>query len=587
MNLSTLPFFVGLDRAAINDILKQMRPSFFEEGDHICDEGDVGDRMFIIERGLVEVIVGQDQKVVNVIRPGDVVGEMAVLTDEPRSATLIAAMPTLVLELDRAGFADAIGRFPRILLNLTRMLVERQRRTNLRLLEKESRAELVGIVLGHASNLRHVAGAIIDAVRRSTPRTVRIVDVTNALAVEKEKFTETSPLAAIGIVESLRAAAALILVVVHCDQTDVGVLLRYLDRVFVLGDEADVYRSAPALTGVRDVQILLTGTHMLPPTEPLCGFRIAKAIDDADSGQAIAWVGRHITRTKLGLALGAGGAKGFAHIGVLDALHRAGYLPDFVAGSSIGALVSGLFGMDGTIGRLEELLHDIWRPEHVAELATLSPHGISVGMSAVLDGVLDLVRDLTIEQLKIPTAIMSADLQHGEPVSFERGILYEALRAALAVPGLLPPFEKNGRRLVDAVCLTPVPTTLLREMGADIVIAVNLLHRKVVKPMPSELPEIRRPPQRDAPIDPVIETLMMLQTDTSIRNAREADVVLTPRFAPSSWRDFSLAALFQEAGREAAEGQLARLRELACPWHRGGTHGQVPAAGSPPISVPV
>jgi hypothetical protein len=103
-------------------------------------------------------------------------------------------------------------------------------------------------------------------------------------------------------------------------------------------------------------------------------------------------------------------------------------------------------------------------------------------------------------------------------------------------------------------------------MGADIVISVNLLSRPTLTAWSTEappMPAYKR--KRTQVVDPVIETLMMLQIDTSIRNAAQADLVLTPGFPSSSWRDFSLAELFREAGQAVAEAELARLAEVAKP----------------------
>jgi NTE family protein len=168
--------------------------------------------------------------------------------------------------------------------------------------------------------------------------------------------------------------------------------------------------------------------------------------------------------------------------------------------------------------------------------------------------------------LCLPLRVLTADLHEGEPVPLDNWPVHEAIRAGLSIPGLVLPYRHGPQRLVDAVCLTPVPASFVREMGADIVISVNLLSRQTLTAWPSEappMPTYKR--KRTQVVDPVIETLMMLQTDTSIRNAAQADIVLTPGFPPSSWRDFSLAELFREAGRAVAEAELARLSEVAKP----------------------
>jgi NTE family protein len=157
-------------------------------------------------------------------------------------------------------------------------------------------------------------------------------------------------------------------------------------------------------------------------------------------------------------------------------------------------------------------------------------------------------------------SVVTADLAAGEPLALRAEPVREAIRAALAIPGLAPPYRHGSRRLVDAVCLTPVPAQCVRDMGADIVVAVNLLSRQSLVDWPREAPPMPAWRRRGAAhLDPVVETLMMLQIDASIRSAAAADIVVTPRFVPSSWRDFHLAELFREAGRAAAEAVLPRL----------------------------
>jgi NTE family protein len=289
-------------------------------------------------------------------------------------------------------------------------------------------------------------------------------------------------------------------------------------------------------------------------------FRTVRTLREGGIADDAGWVARHLTRTKLGLALGAGGAKGFAHVGVIDVLERAGHAVDFVAGSSLGALVGALMGLRTDAGEVERQLKQIWSPDNVNLLPNLSPDGVSVGLGRVLEAVKAHFGDRSMTDLSLPVSVVVADLEAGEPIPLRDWPVHQAIRAALSIPGLAPPYRHGARRLVDAVCLTPVPARFVRDMGADIVVSVNLLSRQARTAWPSEappMPAYRR--ERSASLDPVVETLMMLQIDASIRSAAEADLVLTPCFVPSSWRDFHLAELFRDAGREAAELQLPHL----------------------------
>jgi NTE family protein len=217
-------------------------------------------------------------------------------------------------------------------------------------------------------------------------------------------------------------------------------------------------------------------------------------------------------------------------------------------------------GLRISVSEVENHLKQIWSREYIELLPNISSDGMSVGLERVLQTVENIFGDRSITDLSLPLSIVAADLETGEPISLCDWPVHQAIRAALSIPGLAPPYRCGSRRLVDAVCLTPVPARFAREMGADIVVSVNLLSRQLRAAWPSDAPPVpawRR--ERSTNPHPVVETLMMLQIDASIRSAAEAEIVLTPRFARTSWRDFHLADLFRDAGREAAESELPQL----------------------------
>jgi predicted acylesterase/phospholipase RssA len=169
------------------------------------------------------------------------------------------------------------------------------------------------------------------------------------------------------------------------------------------------------------------------------------------------------------------------------------------------------------------------------------------------------------EDLSLPLGILTADLNAQLPHAFVKGPLAQALDAALAIPGLAPPYQLGNCRLIDGVTISPVPVELTRQLGADITVAVNLMSRDHLEAWPGSGPACPAPEKNPHHLDPVVETIIMLQTDTSMRNAAEADLAITPRFGPSSWRDIHLGKLFEAAGCDAAKGQLGALRSLARP----------------------
>jgi predicted acylesterase/phospholipase RssA len=131
---------------------------------------------------------------------------------------------------------------------------------------------------------------------------------------------------------------------------------------------------------------------------------------------------------------------------------------------------------------------------------------------------------------------------------------------------MFPPYERDGERLVDGLALVPVPTDAVVEAGADVTVSVDIMGGEPLPAWPGEAPpQEERKEARARMLDTILEVMDLAQHDSSARHAARADVPVTPRFGPSTWRDFHLADLFLEAGRQAAEEQLPALRALARP----------------------
>lgn len=177
---------------------------------------------------------------------------------------------------------------------------------------------------------------------------------------------------------------------------------------------------------------------------------------------------------KIGIALGGGGAKGFAHIGVLDALGRAGFEFDVVAGTSIGALVGAVYA-SGNIPELERISKKYGVKDLPFLLGPTWPRKGLFSGSYIERLLADLVRVKNIEELGKPFAALAVDLNKAEVVTFTSGNLYKAVHASMCIPGLFKPVTDGDRVLVDGGVLEPVPVSALRLLGADVVVAVDLL----------------------------------------------------------------------------------------------------------------
>ena len=184
-----------------------------------------------------------------------------------------------------------------------------------------------------------------------------------------------------------------------------------------------------------------------------------------------------MTAPALGIALGSGAARGWAHIGVLNALAARGLAPEIVAGASIGSLV-GAAAATRQIDKLESWVRALSRTDVLKLLDARFRGGVIEG-NRVMAAIEDLLSDGPIEGLDRHYAAVATDLRTGREVWLRTGSLIAAVRASCALPGLFPPVRRDGRWLVDGGLVNPVPVSLCYAMGADTVIAVNLnAHRR-------------------------------------------------------------------------------------------------------------
>ena len=247
---------------------------------------------------------------------------------------------------------------------------------------------------------------------------------------------------------------------------------------------------------------------------------------------------------RIGLALGGGAARGFAHIGVIQVLEEAGIRPDLVVGTSAGSLVAALYaaGRNGAELARVALLMD----ESAITDWSFPGRGMIRG-EALARYVREQTGGRTIEQLPLPLGIVATDLDSGSALLFQRGDVGMAVRASSAVPAIFQPVRIGDREYVDGGLVAPVPVRFARQMGAELVIAVD----------------ISAPPDGNATSDPfkmLLQTFAIMGKSINQFELKEADVVLRPRLLGVSSADFTARKRAIESGREAALAGLAGLR---------------------------
>ena len=252
-----------------------------------------------------------------------------------------------------------------------------------------------------------------------------------------------------------------------------------------------------------------------------------------------------VAKPKIGLALGGGAARGFAHIGVVKMLEAHGIVPDYIVGTSAGAVVGALyaaghdaFAMQKIGQQLDEKIFADW---------TLGGRGLLKG-EALQDFINQQVGKRPLEKLNKPFAAVATDLNNGERVVFRTGDTGLAVRASAAVPGVFQPAQFRGHHYVDGGLTSPVPVQAAREMGADIVIAVDISARPEGQPVDS-LTAI------------IWQTTTIMGGMIGANELKGADVVIRPKLPyVKSW-DFTARNDAMLEGERAALAALPTLRQ--------------------------
>lgn len=213
---------------------------------------------------------------------------------------------------------------------------------------------------------------------------------------------------------------------------------------------------------------------------------------------------------KVGLALGSGSARGLAHIGVLRAIREAGIEVDVIAGSSMGAFIGAIFA-SGKLDGLEAEFLGFDSKSIASLLDPVFPRSGLIDGQKIADFVRAHVPATSIEHLPIPFQAVATDIMNGEQVALGTGDLIEAVRASIAVPGIFTPVRSNGRILVDGGLVNPVPVSVARDMGADLIIAVDLNHDIVTNRLSHPHPSANGKPYTQA-MSRMLESLQSLES---------------------------------------------------------------------------
>ncbi|GAE24130.1 serine protease [Halalkalibacter wakoensis JCM 9140] len=255
-------------------------------------------------------------------------------------------------------------------------------------------------------------------------------------------------------------------------------------------------------------------------------------------------------RPKIGLALGSGGARGFAHIGVLKVLEEEQIPIDYIAGSSMGALVGSLYGVGQSPAHLERFA-TLFRRKYFIDFI-VPKLGFVAGVKAK-EVIRMLAKDKKLEELHPPVAVVATDIKNGERVVLRKGDVATAVRASIAIPGIFVPEKVEDRLLVDGGVIDRVPVSVVKEMGADVTIAVDVSY-------------FRTEPELNTVYDIIMQSMDIMARELVRVQEIDSSIMLRPIVEHSSSLDFSQVERLIERGEEAAREQLPEIRRCMETW---------------------
>ena len=263
------------------------------------------------------------------------------------------------------------------------------------------------------------------------------------------------------------------------------------------------------------------------------------------------------------MALGSGAARGLAHIGVLEVLQRESIPIDMIAGASAGALIGAICAQGKDCSLVKDLAISIDLKRMISLVdPVLAKSGLIGGRKVInlLRGIIG--EDVKFEDLKIPFACVATDIITGEEVVIRRGSVLEAIRASMAIPGIFTIVKLNDRYLADGILVNPVPVNVVKEMGADFVIAVNVVPH--LNERASYLKDQKSKPTSKAPnIFSVMMQSLYIGTYALVRSSLEgADVVIQPKVAQIHPTEFNRAQEMIRQGELAAKAAIPEIKRL-------------------------
>jgi NTE family protein len=558
--LARTPLFSGVDPQIVGQLAAKSRTCHLAPGKWLFRERDPADEMFVLRAGRLEVVDEGADAMIREYRRGDALGELALLTDSPRSASVRASRASEVIAVGRADFTEALRRSPALSSALNRSLSRRLQDTRASASTARPRPATVALVVVDGRTRPWRLGARLGAaLEAQLPVAVLSgAEVPDAAAADE-------PAGVYGpLLDRAEAGHDLVLLVggLALDEPWTRFCLQHADRILAVTGGGPVPPTLCSYPELRGCDLVAYGAApgtldgwaaMLDPAE-------SHLIREAELGADLARIARRLAGTSVGIVLSGGGARAFSHIGVLEELTAAGVTIDRIAGVSMGAVIGAMFAMGHDADEIDAICFEEWVRRRPLRDVTLPRHSLIRG--ARFRSMLHRTFGTRlIEELPLSFFCGSAELRSRRLKITRHGPLWEAVGLSINLPVLVPPEVRGRDIIVDGSLIDNLPVKAMADMAEGPIIAVDVKAapwRRETGPEGARAGD-GRPPRLPSLGETLARLLLLGSENTSVAVQRHADMVIKPRAVGVGLLEFEQLDAARAAGRAAAREALEAL----------------------------
>ncbi|PTU29085.1 patatin-like phospholipase family protein [Stenotrophobium rhamnosiphilum] len=576
--------FSRLTPTAMDALIKHITVREIKSGGVLFNEGDISDCMYIVATGRLRAVLDSGE-VIGDIGRYEPVGEIGIIADESRSATVHAVRDSILLKLVRADLIRFISTHPKALIEMSRVMIARMRQASRDKALESARSVHTFAVIPASGDVdahdfaerfsqalaQHDTVKLIDDV---------LIDAELGYGSSRKPFQEDEAnarmMTMLGDIESKHRY----LVYAAGGETDSWArrCMRQADRIIVVVDASKEPQMTPMLERLR------SGGSARVPVD-----LVLLRPEGADAGNVLTWrecthasahyflrpgnaddlekMVRQLTGRGIGLVLGGGGARGFAHIGLLRALHELKIPVDLTGGSSMGGFFAALVACGYDYNEIAEIARETFVSHNYLNDYMLPMVALIRGRKFV-NRLHDVFGERQIEHLRMPFFCVSTNLTRGTPMVHDRGPLYMWLACSMCVPGVAPPIAYRNELFVDGAVINSLPTDVMQAMRRGPIVASDvstaggdLSAPGIEGPDPEGLLRWNAPAKRPGLFSIIFRTATLTSESGTAARAARADAYVRMPVTGIALFDWKKMDEVVERGYRHAMEQLTPLRD--------------------------